>query len=525
MTNNCNYAQPLSQSQDIRTPNLFSLNYTNQDFWSLKQRLVLFIQQNFPDDFNDFVESSLAIMLIENWAFLADTLSFKMDQIVNELFIGTVTEVENAFRLAELVGFQPTPPIAASASFSMTLGSLLSVDMVIPVPVEVSVAITTTTNSTSTTSSTTYEIFNQNADGTPDYTDNIIIPAGSFSNTALIGVEGITRIEQFSGTGQSNQSYQLTESPVIYGTISVSVNGVGWQLVDYFTDSQQRLEFMVSYDSNYNAFVMFGDAKAGLQPSNGSIIQIRYRVGGGQIGNIVSGAINTSLPFLVPGMQITIPVAITNYTAGQYGYNGDGIEDIRRKLPAYIRTQNRIVTGGDLQTLSNQFVTTTNGQVAMSTAALRNYGCSGNIIDLFILANGGMNTLQTASDGLKEQLSTYLSQYKMMTDYICIKDGEILSIDVQVDLNVNSFFQKFNDEIITNATNQINNYFALANLAFGQDLQSGDIVQTLASVREIERSTITFINPMDPNNAGSMVTPLYYQVIVPDLITINITYD
>ena len=145
MTDNCNYdAVPLSQSQDIRTPNLFNLNYTNQDFWSMKQRLVLFIQEQFPNDFNDFVESSLAIMLIENWAFLADTLSFKMDQIVNELFIDTVTQIDNAFRLAKLVGFQPTPPIAAAAGFSVTLGSLLDVDMIIPTPVQISV----TSNST-----------------------------------------------------------------------------------------------------------------------------------------------------------------------------------------------------------------------------------------------------------------------------------------------------------------------------------------------------------------------------------------
>jgi hypothetical protein len=28
-----------------------------------------FIKEKFADDFNDFIESSLAIMLIENWAF------------------------------------------------------------------------------------------------------------------------------------------------------------------------------------------------------------------------------------------------------------------------------------------------------------------------------------------------------------------------------------------------------------------------------------------------------------------------
>jgi hypothetical protein len=76
--NNCPFdITPYTQSQIITTPNIFNLNYTNQDFWSMKTRLLEFTRQKFDKEFSDFVESSLAIMLIENWAFLADTLSFQ----------------------------------------------------------------------------------------------------------------------------------------------------------------------------------------------------------------------------------------------------------------------------------------------------------------------------------------------------------------------------------------------------------------------------------------------------------------
>ena len=37
------------------------------------------------------------------------------------------------------MGFEPTPPIAAKASFSVTLGSLLDVDMILPTPVSLDV--------------------------------------------------------------------------------------------------------------------------------------------------------------------------------------------------------------------------------------------------------------------------------------------------------------------------------------------------------------------------------------------------
>jgi len=122
---NCPFdVTPYDQSNLVKVPNLVNLNYTNQDFWSMKSRLVSFIKEKFADSFNDFVESDLAIMLIENWAFIADTLSFKMDQIANEIFIDTVSEVDNAFRLSLLVGFKPQPPIGSRSLWSATINNV-----------------------------------------------------------------------------------------------------------------------------------------------------------------------------------------------------------------------------------------------------------------------------------------------------------------------------------------------------------------------------------------------------------------
>ena len=141
MINNCPFdISPYAKSEIISKPNIFNLNYTNQDFWSMKSRLLEFTRQRYDKEFGDFVESSLAVMLIENWAFLADTLSFKMDQIANEIFIDTVTEIDNAFRLAKLVGFQPQPPIAAKSLWTASLNNPLLVDVVVPSPYVASVS-------------------------------------------------------------------------------------------------------------------------------------------------------------------------------------------------------------------------------------------------------------------------------------------------------------------------------------------------------------------------------------------------
>jgi len=327
--NNCPFdITPYTQSQLITTPSIFSLNYTNQDFWSMKTRLVEFIRQKFSTDFSDFVESSLAMMLIENWAFLADTLSFKMDQIANEIFIDTVTELENAFRLANLVGYQPQPPIAARSLWTATLNNPVLSDVPIPAPFDVQI------NAGGT--AITVELFPADSENNPIFDEDIIIPAGNLVNASIVGLEGKTRNILIAGTGAVGQVITLGQNPVIFDSIRVYVDGIKWDQVPYFTDSQPRREYRIEYDSTYTAYVIFGNNQTGLVPNSGSNIRVIYRQGGGTVGNIVSGTIEKQAIINVPGIPYGIPIVMRNYTRGEFGYDGDTIDDIRLKLPAWV---------------------------------------------------------------------------------------------------------------------------------------------------------------------------------------------
>ena len=517
MPDNCNFdAVPLTQAQQIRTPNLYHVSYTNQDFWSLKNRLVQFIKERFGSDFNDFFESDLGILLIENWAFIADMLSFKMDQIANEVFIDTVTELENAFRQAKLVGFEPTPPIGARAMFSLSLGGLLSTDLVIPTPLGVDVVANDV--------ATRFELFPADENNDPLFDQDIIIPAGQFSNTSIVGIEGVTTIDQFEGTGEVSQTITLVTSPVIFDSIRVDVDGVRWERVDAFTDSQPRREYRVEFNSTWQAFVIFGNSRAGAIPPAGSQIFVTYRVGGGSFGNIVTNAVQTQRPFEVDGFDISVPVTITNYTKAEFGYDGDTIADIKQKLPAYIRSQDRAVTGDDYKTLANQFATAYQGQVGKATAVLRNTGCAGNIIDLFVLARNGANDLQEATEGLKYELATMLEEKKMITDHVCIKDGVVLEVDVAIELTLDKFFKKFKDEIKLRAERTVDDFFNLNNWDYGLTLKDADINKALSSIKEVKSSIVTLVtNSID--NSGSIVTSKYYEIIRPDNIVITFNFE
>jgi len=190
MPNTCPFnVDPYKIVNNPNRPTPVNLNYTNQDFWSMKSRLITFIQQNFGDKFNDFVESSLALMLIENWAFIADTLSFKVDQIANEIFIDTVTELDNAFRLANLVGFKPQPPVPSSCLWTARINSIQNIDVTIPTPYDVTI----TNNNTPIN----YEIFAADNYNRPIYDVPIVITAGKLVNSNLVGLEGQTITDNF----------------------------------------------------------------------------------------------------------------------------------------------------------------------------------------------------------------------------------------------------------------------------------------------------------------------------------------
>ena len=513
---------PYEESGIVKKPNVLSLNYTNQDFWSMKTRLIQFINERFgpdgtvlPNTFNDLVESSVAIMQIENWAFLADTLSFKIDQIVNEIFIDTVTEIDNAFRLSKLVGFQPQPPISARSMWVATMNNPLLTDISINTPIAVDVV--------SDDAAITIELFQADIFRNPLFDSPIVIPAGSVTNTSIIGLEGRTRVDELDGDGSVGQTYQLEGFPVIYDSVRVTVDGVLWEQVTYFTDSNPRREYRIEFDSNWNCFLIFGNNRAGVIPSASSQIRATYRIGGGTVGNIVTGFVQTQTQVTVPGLGYAVPIDLRNYTRGEFGYNGDTIEDIRLKLPLWLRTQDRAVSGEDYKILADQFVTTYHGQIGKSTAALRNHGCSGNIIDLYILAKDGTNGLQEAGNELKVDLNEELVDKKMFTDFVCIKDGTIVEIDMQVDVTMNRFYKKQEAEFRTQIENKVNEFFELNNWEYGKTLRDTDLIRSLSDIKEIMTIDINFVKLSGED--GTTITTRFFEIIRPDETDVSFIYS
>jgi len=80
-------------------------DFKSYDFETLRRTMVAYLKENYPDDFNDFVESSEYIALIDLIAYIAQSLSFRVDLNARENFLETAERRDSVLRLARLINY------------------------------------------------------------------------------------------------------------------------------------------------------------------------------------------------------------------------------------------------------------------------------------------------------------------------------------------------------------------------------------------------------------------------------------
>jgi hypothetical protein len=100
------------------------IKYLNRNYNSLKQDLVNFTKNYFPDNFNDFSESNPGMIFLELASYVGDVLSFYTDTQVQETFIESAREKTNLLSLAYNLGYKP----------SVTSPSTTDIDLYIQIP-------------------------------------------------------------------------------------------------------------------------------------------------------------------------------------------------------------------------------------------------------------------------------------------------------------------------------------------------------------------------------------------------------
>jgi len=242
----------------------------------------------------------------------------------------------------------------------------------------------------------------------------------------------------------------------------------------------------------------------GIAPSN-TTLTVRYLTGGGVVSNVPANSLtslNSSVTFLNQQTNNTTAnyvfnsLAVTNAEAADGGGDGDTIEEIRQNSSANFATQLRNVTQNDylVRTLSMpaKFGVVSKAYIEPTKAQSISAGESQSVLDLYVLSYNVNNQLTTTSAALKQNIITYLSQYRMVNDSVNIKDAFIINIGVNFDIIILPNYNS--NEVLTKCIVALKDYFRIDNWQINQPIVLRDVyilLDKIEGVQTVKNITIT----------------------------------
>jgi len=248
----------------------------------------------------------------------------------------------------------------------------------------------------------------------------------------------------------------------------------------------------------------------GIAPSN-TTLTFRYLTGGGVTANVgantltqLVGQINFLNNNLNPNTADSIfnSLLVTNPTAANGGGDGDSIEEIRQNSSANFASQLRNVTQDDylVRALSMPPRYGNIAKAYIEPTKVKNIsaGESNSILDLYVLTYDINGKLTTASPALKQNLVTYLSQYRMVNDAINIRDGFVVNIGIDFDIIVLPNY--VNNDVLSRCITALQTYFAIENWQINQPIILRDIYVLLDRIEGVQTvKNISLINKVGTN--------------------------
>jgi len=276
--------------------------------------------------------------------------------------------------------------------------------------------------------------------------------------------------------------------------------------------------------NNYNEASTFFTQEYGLVPSGS--LTVNYLVGGGIQSNVpvsdltnidVSSITSTKNGYAGPLFsQILNSVVSTNTNPSFGGRNGDTTDEIRQNALYAYSTQLRAVTKddyivralampADYGTISKAYITQDFYNNPQQTVSYTQ-GYNPLSLDLYVLSYNSDKQLVTGSALLKNNLATYINQYRMVTDAINVKDAYYINIGINFDITVLSGYS--NKDVLTSCISTLKDHFNIDNWQINQPIILSEITSKLLQIRGVQ--SIVKIEVV--NKQGGDYSPYGYDI-------------
>jgi hypothetical protein len=232
-----------------------------------------------------------------------------------------------------------------------------------------------------------------------------------------------------------------------------------------------------------NLATYLNNMSLGSVPKANTTLFIKYRIGGGKDSNLGVNVITSvdDVEFDVNGpnenfnSQVQQSLRVTNVTAAIGGADQPSIEELRNMVAYNFSAQDRAVTLNDYKSLIETMPSTYGAPAKVNVMEednkvkikLLSYDENGNLTDI-------------VSNTLKNNILNYLSEYRMINDYIDITSGQVIDLGLEIDLIVDKN-EKTSDILRTTIQNTIE-FFAIEKRKMGDPLFVGDLMREIGAV-------------------------------------------
>jgi hypothetical protein len=213
-----------------------------------------------------------------------------------------------------------------------------------------------------------------------------------------------------------------------------------------------------------------------------STLFVQYRIGGGTASNLGVNVITQigNISFFVNGPSESINTSVvnslscTNVTAAIGGAPSPTTEEVRNLVAFNFAAQNRAVTINDydsiIRTMPSQFgapakvaITEENNKIIIKMLA---YDESGSLTEI-------------VSNTLKNNVANYLSNYRMINDYISIQSANVIDLGINIDVVLDN--SQNQGTVISQIVNVITEYMSPSNRQMGQNVYVSEIRRLVQS--------------------------------------------
>jgi len=582
------------------------VRYLNKDFSQIRNNLIEFSKQYYPNTYKDFNESSPGMMFIEMASYVGDVMSYYVDSQFKESLLGYSEELRTLYSMAQTFGYKPrlTAPSQVTLDIFQLVpakGTASSIepdyDYALNIPVgarvETSDGVTFRTiqgcdfrynNTTSSPRVTT--VFETDSNDSPTFyllkkqvqaqsgaitsEDFNFTSAKKYSRIKLSNTNIIDIISVVDSDGNNWNEVDSLAQDTVFDEVENNSNNDS-ELAQYsddapyllklkrvsrrFTtyrrpDGKTELRFGAGVSDNadediipnpdnvgsnlpdspskiYETFDPSNFLKTktyGLAPSN-TTLSISYQYGGGVQDNVGVDEINK-----IAGITLEIDttnlsqstldtvkqsVRISNPEASSGGLGAESVDELRENIKAFFQAQGRAVTKEDyiirtyalpdkygniakayivqddqLSGTPQSNYTIAQEDVGKPLSEIQNRIPNPLALNLYVLGYNSNRKLSLVNNAVKENLKTYLSRFRPITDAVNIKNGYVINIGVEYKIITKSNFTQ--EQVLGLVNERVSEFFNIDNWQINQPIVLSDLgyeislVDGVASVTDIK---------------------------------------